>query len=142
MVLQGQQWYVCLEAEERLERKALVSVTIPAADLHWHKRGREAVIDGKLFDVKTMRQTGGQIVLTGLFDEAETAIVNLLEQQTTHSRESNGMAYLFILLLQFIALPYTFAFLSYRVAQPAVGGMLPTGYRSPFLPLAAPPPRG
>ena len=142
LVLQGLQWYARHEAEERMEREAMVTVTIPARDLHWHKKGKEVVINGKLFDVKSLRQTGGQIVLTGLFDEAETAIVDLLEQQAGHSKQSTGIAYLFVLLLQFVALQGVFTFLSYREEKQRVFGKLLTLYLSPFLAIVAPPPRG
>lgn len=141
LVLQGLQWYARHEAEERMEREAMVTVTIPVRDLHWHKKGKEVVIDGKLFDVKTLKQTGGQIVLTGLFDEAETAIVDLLEQQASHSRQSTGITYLFVLLLQFFALQGILTFLNYRVEQQRVFGRPLPLYLSPFLPIIAPPPR-
>jgi hypothetical protein len=142
LVLQGLQWYARHEAKERMEREAMVTVTIPAGDLHWHKRGKELVIDGKLFDVKTLRQTGGQIILTGLFDEAETAIVDLLEQQAGHSKQSSGITYLFVFLLQFVAIQGVLTFISYRGAQPAACAKPLPFYISPFLGIVAPPPRG
>lgn len=142
LVLQGLQWYARHEAEERLEREAMVTVTIPARELHWHKKGREVVIDGQLFDVKTLRHSGGQIVLTGLFDEAETAIVNLLEQQAGHSRQSSALTYLFVLLLQFVSIQGVLTFLSYRAEQQRVFAPLLPLYISPFPAIVAPPPRG
>jgi hypothetical protein len=142
LILQGLQWHARHEAEERMEREAMVTVTIPVQDLRWHKKGKEVVIDGKLFDVKTLRQTGGQIVLTGLFDDAETAIVDLLEQQASHSKQSYGITYLFVLLLQFVAIQGIFILISYRVAQPAACAKPLPFYISPFLGIAAPPPRG
>jgi|GEM_PF-605975 len=75
------------EAMENLETASLRTITIPYAELHWLKKGREAVIDGKLFDVKSYVITNEKISLTGLFDEKEN---ELLRHVTAMMQQKSG----------------------------------------------------
>ena len=54
---------------EKLEMANTVTITVPASEVHWKDKGREAVIYGKMFDVKKCTVQGKNIQLKGLFDE-------------------------------------------------------------------------
>ncbi|HSF46118.1 MAG TPA: hypothetical protein VLA58_08900 [Chitinophagaceae bacterium] len=73
------------EMLEKLENQNLVSVQVPASEFQWYEEGREIIINGKMFDVKSIELSHGVYFVTGLFDEKETqlkqALQNNLEDQ-------------------------------------------------------------
>lgn len=62
------------QMEERLESDGLQTVIIPVKDFRWYEEGREVVVNGTMFDVKSIEQQNGNYIVTGLFDEAETEL--------------------------------------------------------------------
>lgn len=62
------------EMEERLESDRLQTVIIPAKDFQWYEEGREIVVNGTMFDVKSVEKSNGNYIVTGLFDEEETEL--------------------------------------------------------------------
>ena len=67
------------DAEERLERNHLEVLHIPVENILWTKQGKEIITNNRLFDVKEFSQNKNEIVVTGIFDDVETA----LEKQMT-----------------------------------------------------------
>lgn len=106
LLLQGAQWYCKATAKERMQHHALLTLSLPAADAVWHKKGKELRIDGKLFDVKTLHTANGIITVIGFFDEKETEVFHLLAQLVS-PQQSNGLLY-FMLVLQCFAMPLFF----------------------------------
>jgi hypothetical protein len=64
--------------EERLSAESLVTVIVRRDDIRWHRSGREAIIEGRLFDVVSQTQEGGVIRLRGIFDDGETWLQDAL----------------------------------------------------------------
>ncbi len=62
------------EMREKLERDNLQTVIVPVKDFRWYEEDREIVVDGTMFDVKSIQQRGDNYIITGLFDEAETEL--------------------------------------------------------------------
>ena len=58
--------------EEKLESAQLQTVIIPVEQFRWYEENREIVVDGTMFDVKSIKREGNNYIVTGLFDEAET----------------------------------------------------------------------
>lgn len=81
------------EMEERLESDGLQSVIIPIEDFRWYEDGREIVVNGTMFDVKSIEQKNGNYIVTGLFDEAETqlhiAMGRLQQEQGTAAPDAS-----------------------------------------------------
>ncbi len=68
--------------KEQLEEKMLHSIVLSIKDVNWFKPGKEIVVEGKMFDVKSATyRDDGTIVFTGLFDEEETLLVKQLQQK-------------------------------------------------------------
>lgn len=59
---------------EKLEKENIQSLRLPADKINWYKKGREIIIDGKMFDVKSIVRQGEEYLITGLFDEMETTL--------------------------------------------------------------------
>ncbi|MGB4842990.1 MAG: hypothetical protein WBP16_00850 [Ferruginibacter sp.] len=90
------------EVEEKMEKEALISVSIPAAELVWVKKGKEILLDGKFFDVKSMTAENGQITLIGYFDEKETELVEKYKNTTDKNSSNNPLSQL---ALKFLLTP-------------------------------------
>jgi hypothetical protein len=89
--------------QEKLEQKILTTVTIPEKDVIWVVRDKEILIDGRLFDIRTFKILNGNIVVTGLFDDEETSLVNKhYDPDQDNQPDYSGMANLFK-FLQFTA---------------------------------------
>ena len=57
VILYINQQIVWHEMEEKLEKNIpLHTITIPTKDIHWVKKNREIILDGRMFDIKTSRQ--------------------------------------------------------------------------------------
>lgn len=141
VLLQGLQLYVRHQLAERLEKEAQVHLAIPAGELVWVKRGREIVVDGQMFDIKTIRYEGDTVLVTGIFDHKETGIMRLLKQQGQASQSSRSLAHLFVWLQQFVDPGSSFVFLLWRRDAPAFASFILPHYSSPVLARLAPPPQ-
>ena len=43
---------------EKMEKDELQTISIPTDQIKWFKKNRELMIDGKMFDVKSIRKAG------------------------------------------------------------------------------------
>jgi len=68
------------QMEEKLEKAALQQVVLPLSDLHWIEDGKEALVNGKYFDVESFVLSTDHIVLTGLFDSKEDKLHSQLKK--------------------------------------------------------------
>jgi len=65
--------------EEKLENEQLQTVAIPISDVKWFKENKEILVDGKLFDIKSVVFQDGIASFTGLYDDQEMNIKLQLE---------------------------------------------------------------
>ena len=88
--------------KQGLECKMLRNLTLNRNELQWVRSGKEIMVEGKLFDVKSISyKEDGTAVITGLFDEEETALVQQLQknQKENNSQGTKQLAQLFQLML-------------------------------------------
>lgn len=76
---QSAQWYIRHEMEEKLENEQLQTIVIPVSDVKWYKENKEIIVEGKLFDVKSVAYQDEMASFTGLYDHQETNIKAQLE---------------------------------------------------------------
>lgn len=74
----------------RFERETLETILLPADKLHWIKPGKELLVDGRLFDVKSFTIKNGKTSLTGFFDGEEDEVVTQIRDITEQKKESNN----------------------------------------------------
>jgi hypothetical protein len=84
---------------EKMEKQNLVSLEIPAAEFQWYEEGREVIINGRMFDVKSIRLSDGVYFIKGLFDEKETELKQALRD---HEQEQDSKTLFAQQLVQFI----------------------------------------
>jgi hypothetical protein len=85
--LQLCQCHVQHEALERLERESLQTVSVNIKEVTW-KSKKEVSINGRMFDIKSFKIHQGRYMLTGLYDDKETAIKDLLKKQVSGTDNS------------------------------------------------------
>ena len=80
---------------QRFKTEVLETFTIKAEKVDWVEVGKEIRVDGKLFDVKSFKITGNNIVFTGFFDGKEDKLVQQivkLEKQKNQSENPLGQS--------------------------------------------------
>lgn len=88
--------------KERLERELLVSVTLNSGDILWVKKGKEILMDGRLFDIKSLQFNGNSYTFTGLFDDEETTLVKKMKKQHENGNASTATNQAYIQLMQWL----------------------------------------
>ena len=81
MLLQGLQFYLSHTADERMEERSIETLVVAEHKVEWKEKGREVTIDGKYFDLVSWSLQDGKYTFTGVFDEDETAVMELLGKQ-------------------------------------------------------------
>ena len=84
---------------ENMENQNLVSLEVPATEFQWYEEGKEIIINGRMFDVKSIALSGGVYFIKGLFDEKETELKQALQDQQDHQ---DGKTHYAQQLVQFI----------------------------------------
>lgn len=76
VLLNVQRMLIQQEMTERLEREELITLSLEPSTINWEKPGKEIWIGGALFDIKQSRSENGKLIVDGLFDHKEKAIVS------------------------------------------------------------------
>jgi hypothetical protein len=87
--------------KERLEKKSLLQIVVPENEIIWIKGNKEILLQGKMFDIKSISLHKDDYHISGLFDEKETELVKQWQQEQS-SRNEKGA----VLLVAFIHLFY------------------------------------
>lgn len=66
--------------KERMENQSLHSITMANNEIHWAKKGKEILVNGKMFDVKSITCKNGLTTFYGLYDEEETLLKTVFEK--------------------------------------------------------------
>jgi hypothetical protein len=87
LFLQVKQQVIRHKMKENLEQHFLKTISLSPEEVQWIKAGKEILVGGKMFDVKSFYKEDGQYKFTGLFDEEETALVKQLEESSKKGNE-------------------------------------------------------
>ncbi len=141
-ILQLQQLAVQVHMLEELEKKQLLTITVPASNIIWVEKGKECLIDGEMFDVKEIQTTNGIATLKGLFDEKEKQLKKQIEDFAKKEQQSKK-TFQFVKLFssvndhsQFAEIPEA----AYTITSKPVG-FYDQFHSSPPLTISTPPPK-
>ena len=73
---------------EKMEKDELQTISIPTDQIRWFKKNHELMIDGKMFDVKSISLQGDISMITGLFDDDDTELHEALAGM--HEQKNKG----------------------------------------------------
>lgn len=77
--------------KQLLETKMLQVVVVAENNIHWVKKGKEILINGRMFDVKSIyKGSHGKIVFSGLYDDDETLLVNEVQKKQQHANNTGS----------------------------------------------------
>ena len=79
---------------ERLEHSNLEEITLAKKDVVWYEEGKEIIIGGNLFDVKSSTVKNDSVVFKGLFDQKESQLkknIDLLIDYQNKRSSSNTL---------------------------------------------------
>ena len=87
--LQAFQFYIKHRMEASLEKEDLTTISFPVTQVKWYEEGREVMVQGKMFDIKTYTIKGGIFTAQGVYDDDETEVIHLMnghwsDKQQTH----------------------------------------------------------
>ena len=103
------------QMSENLESEQLQTLTISKNDAKWVVPGKEILIDGNLFDIKSCRYIQNKLVITGLYDKEEDNLQDHIEK-LFHQKEngnSTGNAALLNLFFQTLFIEKNTSFKTY-----------------------------
>jgi hypothetical protein len=107
-----------LGMEKKLLTTSLQTIVINQKNSSWVKPNKEISIDGKLFDVKSIAIVNGQTIATGLFDDDEDILQELLMNFVSNKNKSTSTA-------NKLGIKFAFPVLYYD-ASPLFGIITPT----------------
>lgn len=84
---------------ESLEKQYVQTIRLPEKEIQWYKKNKELIIDGKLFDIKTISAENGMVTCTGLFDEKETLLkekIHQLQRRQQKNKDGENLVIKFI----------------------------------------------
>ena len=138
------QHWIKWEMQEKLEKSQLTTLTLRTHSIQWAKKGKEILIDGKLFDVKSIVVENEQATIIGLFDEEETTLVTQINTQVHQHHTSHQLKLsLFSSILFGFGTEHTLDFQVHTwVAQSTYALPPQASYQSPLLAVLNPPPQG
>ena len=76
--------------EERFDTELLQTIAASPEEFHWVKQGKEIMIEGKLFDVKSYKTEADKVLLTGFFDDKEDNLLLEIKNITHPKNEPNS----------------------------------------------------
>lgn len=76
---------------EKLSTAETVVLRLPANGLHWYEKDHELLVDGRMFDVKSIRTTEQGYEVTGLFDDDETELFDQLAKTESGRQHGSGL---------------------------------------------------
>lgn len=132
-----------VEMREKLERDNLQTITVPVKDFRWYEEDREILVDGVMFDVKTITQRGDNYIITGLFDEAETELHIAMGRLQQRESEGPDAVLISIILSQTLISPAAHELIHYSHADDLSSRNLSRDEKlyNTILSLHTPPPR-
>ena len=69
-----QQLAIHQKMKKRLESQFLHSITIAEKDIYWIEKGKEILINGMMFDIRSSTFEKGYYSFTGLYDNEDQAL--------------------------------------------------------------------
>lgn len=78
------------KACQRLKESSLITITVPASEVSWIKEGKEILIRGRFFDVRSCAIEKDHVTLTGVYDLEEDALLEELKRYNGMEEENSS----------------------------------------------------
>lgn len=98
-----QKFFVKVEMQQELKYKKLVTLQIPESEIQWFKEGKEIIVEGSLFDVKSITYKNGLVTVKGLYDREEKEIYKQIDKTNESQNKSINTTLVKLLDFYFIS---------------------------------------
>jgi hypothetical protein len=140
MLLQGTQLLVQWQMREALEEEQLITLELESNQVKWIHPEKECLINGNLFDVKSVSVTGNVLRMTGLYDTTEKEILDFIQQQ--NEKENKEQAKKIIQIVSsLVGITTSDSYLLFHPTSKLTSIYNAVNYSSPGLSITGPPPK-
>ena len=87
LLFTGEQIVAHINQKSKLEYS---TIRVRKSDLIWIKKNKEIVVNGKMFDIKKIKDIGNYLEITGYYDEAEDKLFSFFYSLFSED-DSNGV---------------------------------------------------
>lgn len=142
LIIQIKIAWIKMEAERRLETNNLQVVHIPVKNVKWVKQGKEMIINNRLFDVKDFLQNATEIIVTGIYDDIETALEKQNDRLWQQQKSEQGvLVFKYFQVLAQSFLPQHLIHLKNMLpVQKNYAGEIVSSYKEIIIQIPTPPP--
>lgn len=96
VVFIAQQQYIWLNMEMALEEEELITLTLSSEEVVWNKKGKELIVNGSMFDVRSIKPDGdGGYTVTGLYDKQEQELYSRMESLLNSKKQTSDIGLAF-----------------------------------------------
>jgi hypothetical protein len=128
--------------KKQLKQQLLQTITVAKNSLVWFDDGKEVSINGKMFDVLSVKEEGRNLILTGLYDTDEDKLHDALNRAMNQKNKQQPFNNWLIKIFSFQAdsfKPATTVNMQWVYINPAKNFYLTTIPSPPLFPLLQPP---
>jgi hypothetical protein len=79
------------EMLQKLEQSPLALIKLPNSQVQWFEKGREIVVNNRMFDVKSWKVVGDSAIFQGLWDDKETALNKIIWKSAERKKEQQAV---------------------------------------------------
>lgn len=79
-----------IEMWQKVEHSLLQTIRLDSAEIHWTKKGRELIVNNEYFDVASFRYENGIAIISGVFDERESAMHAAFAKAQENHQSNDG----------------------------------------------------
>lgn len=139
-LFEAQRMVIRHEMVEAMEKPQLVTISLNAAEVRWHQKGKEIIVDGEFFDVKSVTHLNGKVVFTGLFDKQEKQLHKKVNDGFEKQMHGKSTLIAKLLLSAFIDTSLSFS-LDTQLPQLTHNSLYHVSYSTHFSVILKPPPQ-
>ena len=140
-----QQQNVRMHMKEALKEEELMILTLSSEEVIWHKKGKEIVVKGHLFDVHSFTPLGNDLFeIKGLFDHKEQALYAKLNSQMETKRQTSSVLSCFqkwFSMLYTDSMQHGLSLFALATLRPSFLVSHALNYPDTYLAIIVPPPR-
>lgn len=79
------------EMFQKLQGAQLDAIILPLNNVRWFEKGKEIVVNNRMFDVKSWKVVGDSAIFHGLWDDKETALNKIIRKSAEKKREQQAV---------------------------------------------------
>lgn len=128
--------------KQQLKKQLLQTVTVEKRSIVWYDDGKEVSINGRMFDVVSVKEEGSNIILTGLYDTDEDKLHDALNKAMHQNNKQQPLNNLLVKIFSLQAASFKLIpeiNIHWKYVKPVYGFCFQEIPSAPSVPLLHPP---